>query len=354
MKVLFAGLGSIGQRHLRNLLELTKGDVEVSAWRQMRSAPVLDEQLNVISSTDPATYYGVRVYDHLDEALAAKPDVVFVTNPTRFHVSVAIKAAAAGCHIFIEKPVADAWDGIDELQHLVRQNNLVAVVGYHYRFHPGLQTVKQWLDEGRFGRLVSAQFFNGEYIPHWHPYEDYRQTYGARRDLGGGALVTQSHEFDTALWLLGRPSQIFAVGGQLSSLELDVEDSVSVLMKFERDGRPIPVSVNLDYLQSPPVRRAVLVGDAGKVTWDDREKIVRLELVDGTPAVEYCFADLDRNSLFLNELRHFVDCVSGKSTPVVDLETGCQSLALALTARHSMERGEALDTFDQESLRKVG
>ena len=340
MKALFCGLGSIGQRHLRNLRALTGDATEIIAFRQRRRAPVLNDDMTVRPGADLETTYGIRSFASLDDALAERPDVAFVTNPNMMHLPVALAAARAGCHLFIEKPLSHSLDGVDELIDLVESQDLVALVGYQFRFHPGLRLIKTLLDEGRLGRLIGAHIVNGEYLPDWHPYEDYRDTHAARRELGGGALRVQTHEFDYALWLLGMPKLVYAVGGHLSRLEVDVEDSVSVLMTCEQDGRPVPVHVHLDYLQRPPQRICEIVGDAGRVRYDYYAKQVEFsDTASGKVAVER-FDGFERCHLFRDELRHFLACVRGEERPVVDLREGAGSLSVALAAAESLRTGQ--------------
>src|SRR5262249_57224701 len=129
MRVLFVGLGGIGQRHLRNLRRLRADGVEVMAWRQRGLKTTLTDKLEVEAGADVESRYGVRVMPELEGALESA-DVVFVCNPTRAHVPVALSAARAGCHLFVEKPVSDSWDEVDELLRVVTQRKLVTFVGY--------------------------------------------------------------------------------------------------------------------------------------------------------------------------------------------------------------------------------
>ena len=342
MKALFLGLGSIGQRHLRNLRRLTGTTVEVLAYRRLRTVPMLDDRMQVVSDGGLNERYGVREIDDLDAALAERPDMVFVTNPSSLHLDVAVKAAEAGGHLFIEKPLATNWTGVEALMEIVDRRGLIATVAYQFRFHPGLRLIKGWLEAGRIGRLVSARLMNGEYMPSWHPYEDYRQSYAARSDLGGGALLTQIHELDMALWLFGRPHRLFCVGGHLSRLEVDVEDSAVILLECRHDTRPLPVTIELDYLQSPPVRGLTIAGDEGRIVWNHFTNTVTLDhRVEGR-SEEHRFDRFDRNQMFLDELREFLDAVAGKGRPTVDLRTGAASLHLALSARCSLETGTSV------------
>ena len=111
---------------------------------------------------------------------------------------------ARGRHLLIEKPVSHSLDGVDELaREPWRARRSACLVGFQFRFHPGLRQVRAWLAEGAIGPVVSAHLEWGEYLPDWHPGEDYRRGYSARRDLGGGVILTLCHPFDTLRWLLG-------------------------------------------------------------------------------------------------------------------------------------------------------
>lgn len=337
MKVLFCGLGSIGQRHLRNLRALLGDRVEILAWRQRGGGPVLNPDMTVRAGADLESTYGLRSFSTLEAALAEKPVAAFITNPNSLHMSTALAAARAGCHLFIEKPIADSMEGMDELLALVERQRLAAFVAYQFRFHPGLQRVKAWVDSGRLGRLVSAHIVNGEHLPDWHPWEDYRETHPARRELGGGCLRIQTHELDYALWLFGLPRRVYAVGGHLSGLKVNVEDSVSLLLHCEHQGRPLPVHVHLDYLQRPPQRVCEVVGDAGKLRYDYYAQTVEFwDLATRTREVMH-FDRFDRNEMFLAEMRHFLACVAGRERPLVDLAEGVRSMKIALAASASLE-----------------
>jgi predicted dehydrogenase len=161
MKFLIAGLGSIGRRHLRNLLAL--GERDILLYRTHRSTLPDDE------------FAGLPVETDLSTALASGVGAVIISNPTALHLEVAIPAAQAGCHLLIEKPISHSLDGIQQLQLAAKASGTRTLVGFQFRFHPGLQRIAQLLQEGAIGKPVSARAFWGEYLPGWHPWEDYRQ-----------------------------------------------------------------------------------------------------------------------------------------------------------------------------------
>lgn len=170
MRYLIAGFGSIGRRHFRNLLSLGERDILVYHTHQ---STLPDDELS-----------GFPVESDLRAALSYEPESVIISNPTALHLDVAIPAAQCGCHLLIEKPISHSLARVEELERAVEKYHNRVFVGYQFRFHPGLQQVKKLLDEGVIGNPVSAHAHWGEYLPDWHPWENYQQGYAARPELG--------------------------------------------------------------------------------------------------------------------------------------------------------------------------
>jgi predicted dehydrogenase len=335
-RILVTGLGSIGQRHARNLRTLYGDDVEILAWRLRRSSPLLRADMTAEPTDDLEGAYGIRAFSKLDEALAEEPEAVFVTNPPDMHVPTALAAVEAGAHVLIEKPLSHDLDGVDELVAAIEWRQRVSLVGYQLRFHPGYRLLKRLVDDGALGTLLGARFCFGEYMPAWHPWEDYREGNAARADQGGGVVLAQIHDLDVAVALFGPPRRVFGVGGSRSSLGLAVEDVAGILL--DCDG--VPVQLHQDVVQRPPVRTYQVIGEAARATWDYYADTVRIERANGEDEVVE-FAGFERNDLFLAELRHFFACVAGVDEPVVDARAGLESLRVALAVKRSLASGEA-------------
>lgn len=337
MRVLFCGLGGIGQRHLRNLRSLVpENQLEVHAYRVLGRSEKLRDDLSIEPERSIVTDYRVVVHTDLDEALATQPEIVFICNPNSLHTRMALQAARVGAHVFIEKPVGNTLDGLDELLALVKTKNLVCYVGYNFRFHPALVRLKELLVAGHFGNLLAVHSEIGEYLPNWHRYEDYRTMYASRADLGGGVILSQIHEMDLIYWYFGLPVSIYCVGGKLSRLEVDVEDTATSLMQYRGPMGNFPITLHQDYLQRPPARTFKIVGDQG---------IAQVDLIKGQLAVYNAEGDVveswdgssfKRNDMFLNQMRHFLASVAGETPPQVNLWDGIQSMRLALAAKESL------------------
>ena len=332
MKFLIVGLGGIGQRHTRNLRALYGGRCELIAYRVRRQSPVLTDALQVDSPTGLEERYGIRSFDRLEDALGERPHAVLICNPSSLHMPVALAAAEAGCHLLIEKPVAHTLDQIDRLATSVQEKSLVCMVAYQLRFHPGLRLAHRLLSEGAIGRPVACRAVVGEYLPGWHRYEDYRQMYAAKRALGGGVVLSQIHELDLFYWFFGRPRRIMAIGGHLSDLQIDVEDVASTLFEYDA----MVAHLHQDYLQQPASRQIDIIGTAGRIAVDLRAQSIQAFGGSGETIARESFEGFERNTLFLEELKAFVDATLTGAPVPVDLTAGRQSLEMALAIHRSM------------------
>lgn len=343
MKILFVGLGGIGQRHLRNIRSFLGSGADIIAYRVRGKTHVVTPQLSADLKRNVEQEYSIRVFGELDQALSHHPDVAFICNPSNMHMPVALTCARAGCDLFIEKPLSDSLDGTMELIRTVEENKRIAMIGFQLRFHPCLGKLAEIIQTGALGTIIAVRSTVGELLSKWHPYEDYRQMYASRAELGGGVVLSQIHEFDYLYSLFGLPTQVYAVGGHLSDLEIDVEDTASILMSSRFNNRPLPIHLHQDYLQWPPSRQCEVIGDRGRAIMDLRALTVTVFRSDSEAPEVHSYSSFERNQLFLEELSHFLDCVKTRRKPVVDLEDGLQSLRMALAAKQSMETSLPVD-----------
>jgi predicted dehydrogenase len=319
MRFLIAGLGSIGRRHLRNLVSL--GQTDIILLRSQANYPPDDELKAFPVVTD------------MDAALQCKPDAVIVSNPTALHLKVAIPAAKAGCHLLLEKPISHSMQGIDELQSAVKSGGGSALVGFQFRFHPSLNKIKEVLSKGQIGHVLSCRSHWGEYLPGWHPQEDYRKGYSARQDLGGGVVLSLCHPLDYLHWLFGQVAELAAITGKLSDLEIEVEDTAEIILNFHT--KTIG-SLHLDYVQQPPSHTLEVLGTDGCIRWNYSDGIFNLYQNDSKEWKQYPLRDgFSRNDLFLEEMRHFIACVEGSQQPVCTLEDGIYAQRLIEAVYHS-------------------
>lgn len=325
MKFLIVGCGSIGKRHISNLKALSVKEIIAQDIREDRLLEVEGK-------------YRVKTYNDLGEALKERPDAVLVATPTSLHIPVALAAARSGSHLFIEKPLSHNLDGVDELIRIVRREKLVTLVGCNMRFHPGIRLMKELLDEKSIGEVMFTRAQAGQYLPDWHPWENHRQGYSANRSLGGGVILDGVHEIDYITWFLGEVSQVFCLSGKLSSLEIDTEDTAEILLQF-RSGAI--AEVHLDYIQRSYGRSCQIIGEEGTILWDFNEGQVKFYSADIRKwQVLLENPNYDINEMYIEEMKHFLQCVEGKAKSMQDINSGKRILQIALAAKESAKTGK--------------
>ncbi|MFA5779075.1 MAG: Gfo/Idh/MocA family oxidoreductase [Elusimicrobiota bacterium] len=323
--ILIIGLGSIGRRHLQNLL--TIGIDRIILYRTGKST-LPDDELSEF-----------RTFNNLEEALKEKPIGAVISNPTSLHISTAIKVAMAGCHILMEKPVSNTDENLAELQKIVVDKKLLFITGYQFRFHPALQQIKNWLSDNRIGNLVSTHVHWGEDVTSWHPWENYSKSYSVRSELGGGVTLTLSHPFDYLRWLIGDVEKLYALTGKCSGLKTDAECVIQIVLKFKNG--PIG-SVYLDYIEKPARHTLSIIGEQGNIQWDNTDGCAKL-FFGGVCAEEYHVpSNFERNTMFLDLVNNFIKCINGTELPLCTLNDGVQALKIALAARQSAMEGREI------------
>jgi len=321
-KFLVIGCGSIGKRHIKNLLYLGIKNIIAFDTRNDRLREMNKE-------------FKIETFARLENALADGVNFVLICTPTSLHIPNALLAARKGCHLFIEKPLSDSLNGIDELIKEVEHKNLITLVACNYRFHPGLQKVKKILKEGIVGNVLSVRAQYGQYLPDCRPWEDYRLIYSAYRCLGGGIILDRIHELDYLRWLFGEVKEIFCLGGHFSKLEIDTEDIAEIILQFENGA---VASVHLDYVRRTYDCSLEIIGEQGIIQWCYQDNNLRWYTSTKSKWEAIQWKNYNGNEMYIEEMRHFLRILSGKEESIQDIKEGKKVLEIALAAKRSMEK----------------
>jgi predicted dehydrogenase len=329
MRFLVCGIGSIGQRHYKNLRGLGH---ELAALRAGGGANTAF--IEKFLEEEKASGRQVKVYYTLAEAVSEfRPDAVFVTNPNSRHMETALQAARLGQNLFIEKPLSHNLGGVEELKSLAARKSLKIAIGYNLRWHPLLIKMKAMVENGSIGQPISAHVEMGENIEDWHPWEDYRQAYAAYVEGGGGAVLCFSHDIDYLYWFFGKPRVIHAVGGKITPLAGDAEDMVKSILEYESK---LIVSLHLDYWQRPPKRFFEIVGTSGRIAWDYYAGSLTLVTRGSAPVIDRLPDTFNRNDMFIAEVKDFVVALDNKKGAAITLKEGVEVLEMALDIKRSL------------------
>jgi len=314
-KILVVGYGSIGKRHVENLLSISNLEIIVCTKR------------NDINKLKKHT----KVYHTINQSLKEKPDIGIIANETSLHIPTAIKLAKEGLDLFLEKPLSNSLKDVEKLHAIVKKKKLITQMGCNLRFHPCIKKIKSLIEQQKIGKIISAQVQNCSYLPDYHPWEDYRKGYAARKDLGGGVILTQIHEIDYMYWFFQDVENVISMSGKLSDLDIKVEDYVSSLLKFRNK---IIGELHMDYFQRPDFRSCKIRGTKGEIYWNSDNNCVNIYNMNKKRwETELKVKNYERNFSYIEQLKHFLKCIKHRKETINDLEQGITTLKIALAIK---------------------
>lgn len=335
-KIFFVGLGGAGQRHLRIFKELLPENVEFSAYRSKRKTPLLNSDFTVNDKMTLEEKYNLKTFDSLGGGLENKPDLIVVSTPSALHYDILKKAAEHKINIFVEKPFSNNLDGFEEFKKLIIKNDLYFFVSFQRRFHPYLMKIKEILSNEDIGKIISAVFNVGSYVPTWHSYEDFKKLYACNKKLGGGVLLTEIHELDLCYWYFGLPTSVYCSGGNFSNVNLDVEDTAHVALNY----RNYAVQVNLCFMQQHNRRDLYISGTKGYIEWDSRgNKLIVHNYKDGKEEV-FSDPDYKNDDMFKAQALYFLKNFKQSDKSYLDISKA--SLMIVEAAKKSMKEGKEI------------
>ena len=325
LKHLIFGLGSIGSRHVRTL----------GRHRQ------------TVAGYDPAAGGDVDcpTFDNVAEAWAGEPDVVWVCTPTHLHCEQAIAALDRGCHVFVEKPVAGDMAAAERLRTHWRKlseagRGRLVWVGCNMRYHEGPRRIKEALAAGLIGRSLVVRLHFSHYLPNMRPGVDYRRTYAAHRDQGGGIVLDDIHDIDLALWLSGPADRVVATATNTGRLEMDAEDVADICLHHTSG---VVSQIHMDCLRREKSRGIEVIGEQGTLEWRSRGKNPeRAHLVrfgSEPDDIETLWQENLQTSDFMfdEQLKGFLEALESPEQWGHSLDQAVEALAIALEARESFD-----------------
>ena len=307
-KIAFVGLGSIATRHLKNVEAFlsNRGDTyNIDLYRsQMRPLP---EELAALVK---------EVYLYTDEIPTERQyDVVFVTNPTSMHYETLEKFCKNTKSFFIEKPVFDSTS-VDK-SIFEKLKGIKSYVACPLRYNAVLQYVRENVNPKD---VIAVRAISSSYLPDWRLGQDYRRTYSAHRELGGGVGIDLIHEWDYLTWLFGFPQDCQSIQSKISDLEIDSDD---IAIYIAKNGN-MTMELHLDYFGRSTVRTLDLF---------TKEDTIHCDLIAGT--VEYLRSgekstfENERNAFQMREIAHFFDIIDCKTNNDSTTEHAYNVLKLA-------------------------
>ncbi len=285
--ILIFGAGSIGERHVQILQNLGYSNIWI--YRQ-RNLP--------LRNTDERT---IHIFTDLNQTDIIKPKAAIICTPTFQHMQQALFCAERGIHVLIEKPLSHNLTGFEELLNASIRNNTFVQIAYMLRYHDFFQNVKSIIDKKKMGNLISMQTYWGEYLPDWHPWEDYQKSYAAKKELGGGAALTLSHDIDLVNWLSeSTVTRWNTLKNYRSSLKINVESGADISIGYQNG---ITANCHINFHERNSKRWYRFVFDEGSIEIDYFKSIMTTFHKENT-AIQ-TIRDFDRNKLYESQTLDF-------------------------------------------------
>jgi predicted dehydrogenase len=324
--ILVVGGGSVGKRHARNLSSLGCA-ISCVDPRGDRLEEVQEE----LQLQNSFTSLGAALADNFDFR------GVVIGSPTSLHVEQATAAVERGLPVLVEKPLSTDIDSGRRLADVLTAASGNLLLGYTWRWWPPLLRVRELLDQGRIGNVLHVSFLMSAHLADWHPWERYQDFFMAKRSLGGGALLDESHWIDLMVWFFGMPSELTARVERISRLEIETDDNVDILVRYAEGPR---VSIHLDLFGRPHEKSIRFVGEDGTIVWSESPNQIRMssEMAGGWDIENFT---AERNDMFLGVDREFLDVAEGKRAPSCGIDDGLRVLEIIEAARRSSESGRS-------------
>ena len=327
-RLLIIGAGSVGKRHLKNFAQLGCEAAVVDPRADRR-----EEAVRLVP--------GVDAFANLEEALrgASPPAAAVICSPPSYHVDQTTRLVQQKIPVFLEKPMAMNADSAARLAQAVLAAGVPVLVGYSYRWQAALREFRRRLREGIVGAPRHVRGVMSAHLADWHPWERYQDFFMARRELGGGALLDESHLLDIVLWCFGMPQRVFASVERLSALEINTDDCVDAWLAYEGGLR---VWLHLNLFGRPHERSLTVTGEAGTLAWTAEPNAVRWSRAAAGGWEERTFAE-ERNDMFLGAAREFLGLLRGEGQPTCTAEDGYRAMRVIEAMRASARAGAVVE-----------
>ena len=238
------------------------------------------------------------------EALAGGLDFAVICNPTSLHVETAQLYVQARVPVLIEKPLGHQFQDARQLAEQAADHGVQASMAYCMRYHPAYNRAREVVRGGILGRPLYAKAWFEAYLPNWHPWEDYRNSYAARRDLGGGALLTLDHEIDFLNWTLGTAESAVGVSASTGALDADAEDNAAIVASYATG---VVASIQLSLCRKDPSRGFEFVCEDGSISYRSEDsQLIRTEDHGRRRTVIESLAEYDIGQMYRDLAEEFV------------------------------------------------
>ena len=332
MKILVVGLGSMGKRRIRNLQFLKQKDILGFDPREDRCGEARKK-------------YQIHTFSNIDDAVKENPDAMIISTPPDLHMKYAKIALRNKIHFFTEASVVQ--DEMLEVIDMLKESEKVGLPSCTMRYHPIVKEIRKILAENLIGKPLSFQYHSGQYLPDWHPWEDYRKFYVSKKETGACKEIVPFE----LVWLIDMFGDIKSVLGRkakVSDLEADIDDIYNILLEFSNG---IEALMTIDVIARFPFRQLKILGEKGVIFADWSSKNVKYftkendwienKVYDGIIEEDY----INGEEPYIEEMNTFLKSIKKETNQPYTFEEDLKILKILESIEKSSDNGSKEKIF---------
>ena len=322
-RVLIVGYGSIGKRHARLVRDLFPY-AKITILRHKVSKKIKYQYVD----------YCVT---NLIDAIKFKPQIAVIANPASLHMNIAYPLAKLGVHLLVEKPISNSTKDVLKLVSICKSKKSILMVGYNLRFLESLKKFREVLKKNIIGKILSIRSEVGSYLPSWRPDLDYKKSVSAIKELGGGVLLELSHDIDYLVWLFGNVKWVSSTIQRKSDLKIDTEDTahITLCLSGVNKNSDIIANLNMDFYRHDATRFCKVIGKLGTLHWNAIDGTIKLFKKDAKQWKTIYKNEVHRDSTYISEWKHFINCIKNNKKPIVDGKDGLEVIKIIKAIKKS-------------------
>lgn len=329
MKILIFGFGSVGQRHLQNIVKLYKKSI-IGTTSNIINRKIINLDRSK-SNKKIIDLFNIKILKSRKEILNFNPEYVIISNENQLHYKTIIQFMKLNVNIFVEKPLVVKDRELNSLKSNLIYSSSVLNIGYQLRFHPCIKFVKKFLSEKKFN-LVQSSFNCYTYLPEHRPWQNYKTSYASLKKKGGGVTSNMSHEIDLINYLFGKPKSVISINNK-KSIGIETDETTQTIFKYKND---FSVSLNLSFSSKFEKRDFFILSNNFFIECNLLSNSIFIHNFTNNRKSKYKF-NFKRNEMFKDEIKNFFN-ICKKNNKKNIYNDGIQTTEIIFATKNSLKQ----------------
>ena len=330
-KILIVGLGSMGKRRIRNLQKL--------GYNQLLGFDLREDRV-----LETKKKYKIKCFDNFRNALQEKPVMVIIATPPHLHKEYAKVAIKQKIHVFLEVNLLSSH--VKSILRFSQKSSSIVCSSNTMRFHPVVKKLKNLVEQKKIGKIYSIHHHVGHFLPNWHPWENYKNFFVARKETGGARELVPV-ELNWLTYIFSDIHSVFANVNKISNLDVKIDDNYQTIMEFKNK---IHCTLNIDVFSIPSVKETKIIGEKGTILCNFAKSQIKINVGNGWKVISLSKGKVamgykgitPAESLYEEEILNFLKAIQKKHNYSFSLKNELKILKILDTIEKSSNLGKKI------------